>query len=41
MALVPDGTCFAVLRHMLGKPLHLTIMLAVMIALMAAAMTLE
>lgn len=40
MALVPEGTRFALLRHMLGSPLHLTVMLAVMAALMAAAMML-
>ena len=38
MALVPEGTRFALPRHMLGSPLHLTIMLAVMAAVMAAAM---
>ena len=38
MALVPEGARFALLRHMLGSPLHLVVMLAVMAALMAAAM---
>ena len=38
MDLVPEGTRFGLLRHMLGKPLHLAIMLAAMLALMAAAM---
>jgi Heavy metal binding domain len=38
MALVPEGARFALLRHMLGSPLHLAVMLAVMGALMAAAM---
>jgi Heavy metal binding domain len=38
MALLPEGTRFALLRHMFGSPLHLTIMIVVMLALMAAAM---
>jgi heavy metal-binding protein len=38
MALVPEGTRFALVRHMLSSRLHLTVMLAVMAALMAAAM---
>jgi hypothetical protein len=38
MALAPEGARFGLLRHMLGKPLHLVIMLAAMLALMAAAM---
>jgi Heavy metal binding domain len=38
MALVPEGARFALLRHMLGSPRHVAIMLAVMAALMAAAM---
>jgi hypothetical protein len=40
MVLVPEGARFALLRHMLSSPLHLTVMLAVMAALMAAAMML-
>jgi hypothetical protein len=40
MALLPEGTRFALLRHMAGKPLHLIVMLAGMAALMAAAMML-
>ena len=40
MALFPEGTRFAMLRHMLSNPLHLVVMLAVMAALMAAAMIL-
>jgi hypothetical protein len=40
MALVPENTRFALLRHMLGSPLHLVIMGRVMAALMAAAMML-
>ena len=39
MALLPEGTRFALLRHMM-TPLHLAIMAAVMIAVMAAAMML-
>jgi hypothetical protein len=38
MNLVPEGARFAILRHMLGSPLHLAVMAAIMIALMAAAM---
>jgi hypothetical protein len=40
MALVPENTRFALLRHMLGSPLHLVIMAGLMVALMAAAMML-
>jgi hypothetical protein len=40
MALLPEGTRFALLRHMFSSPLHLTIMVVVMLALMAAAMML-
>ena len=40
MALLPEGTRFAMLRHMLSNPLHLVVMLAAMAALMAAAMML-
>jgi hypothetical protein len=38
MALLPEGARFAMLRHMLGSPLHIAVMAAVMVALMAAAM---
>jgi hypothetical protein len=38
MDLLPEGTRFALLRHMTSNPLHLAIMAAVMLALMAAAM---
>lgn len=38
MDLVAEGTRFGLLRHMLGKPWHLAIMLALMLAIMAAAM---
>jgi hypothetical protein len=40
MALVPENTRFALLRHMFGSPLHLVIMGGVMAALMAVAMML-
>jgi hypothetical protein len=38
MALLPEGTRFGLLRHMLSSPLHLIIMGGVMIAVMAAVM---
>ncbi len=38
MNLLPEGTRFALLRHMAGNPLHLAVMAAVMLAVMAAAM---
>ena len=38
MALVQEGTRFAFLRHMASNPLHLVVMAALMVALMAAAM---
>jgi hypothetical protein len=38
MALLPEGTRFAFLRHMMSNPLHIAIMAAVMILTMAAAM---
>jgi hypothetical protein len=38
MDLLPEGTSFAMLRHMLSNPLHLVVMAAIMLALMAAAM---
>ena len=38
MALLPEGAKFGMLRHMMSSPLHLAVMAAVMIALMAAAM---
>ena len=37
MALLPEGTRFALLRHMM-TPLHLAIMAAVMIAVMVGTM---
>jgi hypothetical protein len=38
MDLVPQGTRFALLHHMMSRPLHLFAMVALMAALMAAAM---
>jgi hypothetical protein len=40
MSLVPEGSSFAFLRHMLANRLHLTVMIVVMLALMAAVMML-
>ena len=40
MDLVPEGTRFALLRHMFSSPLHLAIMVALMAVAMAAAMML-
>jgi hypothetical protein len=41
MDLVPEGTRFAMLRHILSSPLHLAVMGAAMVALMIAAMMLR
>lgn len=38
MALVPEGTRFAIVHHMLSSPIHIAVMSAVMVALMAALM---
>ena len=38
MALLPEGTRFALLRHMFSNPLHLTVMVLVMLALMSFVM---
>jgi hypothetical protein len=38
MDLLPEGTRFGLLRHMISSPLHLAAMAAVMLAIMAAAM---
>jgi hypothetical protein len=40
MNLMPEGTRFGLLRHMISSPLHLAAMAAVMVAVMAAAMML-
>jgi len=38
MNLLPEGARFAMLRHMLSNPVHLVVMGAAMLALMAAGM---
>ena len=38
MDLLPEGTRFGLLRHMISSPLHLTVMAALMVAVMAAFM---
>lgn len=38
MDLLPEGTRFGVLRHMISSPLHLAVMAALMVAVMAAIM---
>ena len=38
MDLLPEGTRFGLLRHMICNPLHLVVMVALMAALMADAM---
>ncbi len=38
MALLPEGTRFGMLRHMLSSPMHRVVMGAVMLAIMAALM---
>ena len=40
MNLVPQGAKYPFLRHMLGSPLHIGIMAAAMLIVMAAAMML-
>ena len=40
MALVPEGTRFALFRHMASRPLHLAIMVVAMMILMAGLMML-
>ena len=40
MNLLPEGTRFAMLRHMLSSPWRVAAMLVVMVALMAAVMML-
>jgi len=40
MALLPVGTRFAIVRHMLSNPMHIAVMAAVMVALMATLMML-
>jgi hypothetical protein len=38
MDLLPEGTRFGLMRHMISSPLHIAIMVALMLAVMAAAM---
>ncbi len=38
MSLLPEGSRFALLRHVMSNPVHLIIMAVVMLGLMAAAM---
>ena len=38
MALLPEGTRFAIVRHMLSSPVHIAVMAAVMVAIMAGIM---
>ena len=38
MALLPEGTRFAMLHHMLSNPMRIVVMLGAMAVLMAAAM---
>ncbi len=40
MALLPEGTRFALLRHMASRPWHLALMAAAMLSVMAAVMML-
>jgi hypothetical protein len=38
MDLLPEGNRFALLRHITSNPLHLVVMAALMVAVMAAVM---
>jgi hypothetical protein len=38
MTLLPEGTRFAIVRHMLSSPMHIAIMAVVMVAIMAGVM---
>ena len=38
MALLPEGTRFAIVRHMLSSPMHIAVMAVIMVAIMAALM---
>lgn len=38
MALLPEGTRFAIVRHMLSSPAHIAVMAVVMVTIMAALM---
>ena len=41
MQLLPEGTRFALLRHMTSNPLHLAVMAVVMLGLMVVAMMMK
>jgi hypothetical protein len=41
MALLPAGTRFAMLRHIMSNPTHMIIMAALMVGVMAAIMMLQ
>ena len=38
MDLIPEGTRFGIMRHMLGNPHHIAVMVGIMIIIMAAIM---
>lgn len=38
MALLPEGTRFAIVRHMLSSPMHIAVMAVVMLGIMAVIM---
>jgi hypothetical protein len=38
--MLPEGTRFGLIRHMLSSPFHIAVMVAVMVAIMLAAMML-
>jgi hypothetical protein len=38
MALLPEGTRFAMVRHMMSSPMHFAVMAIVMVTIMAALM---
>jgi heavy metal-binding protein len=38
MTLLPEGTRFALLKHMASQPMHLAVMATTMLAVMAAPM---
>jgi hypothetical protein len=38
MDLLPEGTRFGLLRHMISSPLHFAVMAGVMVLIMAAVM---
>lgn len=38
MELLPEGTRFAILKHMASRPMHVAVMVVVVLAVIAAAM---